>query len=79
MFVNWISEILTSTIANEDRLHHVALHGCTYCKSLDYIRQLTHPISYLNSTLRTVQSTLQNNVLGDHMGNLLDTVLLATS
>jgi hypothetical protein len=30
---------------------------------------------YSNSTLRTVQSTVQNSILGNHIGKLLNTVL----
>jgi hypothetical protein len=32
------------------------------------------PSPYLNSTLRTVQFTMQNSVLSNHMSELLDTV-----
>jgi hypothetical protein len=34
----------------------------------------TYSYPYSNFTLRTVQFTMKNNVLGDHMGELLDTV-----
>jgi hypothetical protein len=33
------------------------------------------PYPYSNSTLRIVQSIVQNIVLGDNMGELLDTIL----
>jgi hypothetical protein len=34
-----------------------------------------YPYLYSNFTLRTVQSTVQNSVLGDHMGEVLDMVI----
>lgn len=61
---SWMEEQSLSFIGCYERQHIQRLSSAAYSSS--YL--------YSNSTLWTVRSTVQNSVLGDHVGELLDTV-----